>query len=58
MELAGFKCCMTELHEHDVNVKEIVTDRHVQIRKELKEMPDIKRSFDVWHDVKGKYGYL
>jgi len=42
----------------DCNVHEdiLVTDRHVQIKKYLREEhQEIKHYFDVWHIAKGNY---
>lgn len=53
MELEGLKRCLRHLKE--IPIKEIVTDRHSQIRTFMKaHHSDIKHTFDVWHINKGK----
>ena len=55
MEKEGLKRGLNNLYAEQLQIKEIVTDRHVQVRKYLKtERPEIKHSFDVWHIAKGK----
>lgn len=64
MELAGFKECVTEVvNKWGLNVGEIITDRHIQVRKFMRETfgpeqidkstPAIKHWIDVWHTAKG-----
>ena len=41
-----------------LNIGELVTDRHVQITKYVREeMPNISHYFDVWHVAKGIQNY-
>ena len=55
MEKEGFIRGMTFLQKEGILIDEIVTDRHVAIRKYIKdELKDIKHSFDVWHIAKSK----
>ena len=50
MEKFGFIAVMAELKEKGVQVKQMTTDRHVQVRKHVTEqMPDINLQFDPWH---------
>ena len=50
MELEGFKRTIKTLQDADLNVKVIATDRHIQIRKFIREnLPDMSHQFDVWH---------
>ena len=51
MELEGLKRSLVLLEAHDA----IVTDRHVQIKKYMREQqPSVQHLFDVWHIAKGK----
>lgn len=46
------KRCFVQLN--GLNIVEFVTDRHPQIRKEMREhFPSITHSFDTWHIHKG-----
>ena len=50
MELLGFKRSMAKLEDAGLTVGAVITDRHVQIRKEMsKEHNDKNHQFDVWH---------
>ena len=50
MEKEGFIRGVTFLQNEGIEVQEIVTDRHVAIRKYIKdELKAVKHSFDVWH---------
>ncbi|KAH3866267.1 hypothetical protein DPMN_029327 [Dreissena polymorpha] len=50
MELEGLKRGIAALREQGIQIKEIVTDRHMQIQKWLKDNhPEIKHLYDVWH---------
>lgn len=54
MEKEGLIRSTTFLEEQGLSVETIITDRHVQIRKWLREnMPHIEHLFDVWHIAKG-----
>ena len=53
MELVGCKRTMEDLKRDGLEIQTIATDRHVQIRKYLKdEHPNINHQFDVWHLTK------
>lgn len=53
MEKEGLKRSITFLENKDLKIGKMVTDRHVQIRKWLKdEKPDIAHFFDIWHIAK------
>ena len=53
MEKVGFKRAMQELVEAGINVGTVATDRHVGIRKLMREeYPDVEHQFDVWHVCK------
>ena len=53
MEKFGFLKVMEEMKAKDVNITQITTDRHVQVRKHvIEQMPDIDLQFDVWHVAK------
>ncbi|XP_060085555.1 uncharacterized protein LOC132564967, partial [Ylistrum balloti] len=59
MELEGLKRCLKFLQEEGVDVSDLVTDRHSQVKKFMKtERPDINHWFDVWHVAKGVYKKL
>lgn len=55
MELEGLKRGLDFLIEgNHLNVTTLVTDRHVMIKKYMREnQPDVKHYFDVWHIAKG-----
>lgn len=54
MELEGLKRCLAYLEEEEITVCSLVTDRHSQIKKYLKDThPEINHMFDVWHVAKG-----
>ncbi|XP_074649011.1 uncharacterized protein LOC141904327 [Tubulanus polymorphus] len=54
MELEGFERCMAFLKENKLGVKDITTDRHVQIKKYLRQkMTNVTHFFDAWHISKG-----
>ena len=50
----GLKRVLNFLHHHELSVAVIVTDRHKQINKWLREThPEIKHYYDAWHVAKG-----
>ncbi|XP_070547983.1 uncharacterized protein [Ptychodera flava] len=55
MELEGLKRCRQELEAYkDVEVKAIITDRHRQVAKWIREnWTNVTHYFDCWHIVKG-----
>ncbi|KAK3087395.1 hypothetical protein FSP39_005395 [Pinctada imbricata] len=54
MEKEGLVRCIGKLKEQGLEVGELVTDRHPQITKFVREeMPNTKHFFDVWHVSKG-----
>ena len=54
MEKAGLERVLTYLQQSGLAVEVLVTDRHVQINKWLREQhPSIKHYYDVWHVAKG-----
>jgi solute carrier family 8 (sodium/calcium exchanger) len=56
MEKEGFVRSVNFIKNKELKIKEIVTDRHVQIVKYVREeMPNSIHHFDVWHVVKGIY---
>lgn len=56
MELEGLKRCVSFLTTHDLAISTIVTDRHVQIAKWLREnMQTTNHYFDIWHVAKGTF---
>lgn len=55
MEKEGLVRGIEFLRGYDFNIATIVTDRHPQVRKFMREeMPDTKHYYDVWHVAKGK----
>ena len=58
MELEGLKRGLGLLHEHGCLVGDLVTDRHTQVKKHMREdHHDINHYFDVWHFAKGMQNY-
>ncbi|XP_070539206.1 uncharacterized protein [Ptychodera flava] len=54
MEKEGLIRSLADLEGEGLTIGTIVTDRHVQIRKWLREnMPNVEHLFDVWHIAKG-----
>lgn len=55
MEKEGLHRVLNFTKERGLNVGVLVTDRHQQITKMMREQhPDIKHYFDVWHVAKGE----
>ncbi|XP_072175107.1 uncharacterized protein [Diadema setosum] len=53
MELEGFKRFQAYLGNHDMEIAKLITDRHRQIAKHVREMcPTVLHMFDVWHIAK------
>lgn len=56
MELEGLRRGLRILHDAGVIVQGIVTDRHMQIAKFLRETyQQIDHRYDVWHIAKGNH---
>lgn len=56
MELEGLARALNFLTENQVQIGTVITDRHKQINKYLREdYPDIEHCYDVWHIAKGTY---
>ena len=54
MEKEGLQRVLNFLEQSSLDVDVLVTDRHVQINKWLREThPNITHHFDVWHVAKG-----
>lgn len=54
MELEGLKRGLQSLAAEGVKVDTLVTDRHVQIQKYLRdEHKDVTHQYDCWHVAKG-----
>lgn len=53
MELEGLKRSLGVLNAHNVSLDCIVTDRHPQVQKYLREEAKITHYYDVWHIEKG-----
>ena len=55
MEKEGLQRVLNFLQKKDLEIEALVTDRHRQINKWLREnYPDIQHYYDVWHVAKGK----
>ena len=55
MELEGLKRCLDHIQTKGIGISELVTDRHCQVKKFMREQnPEIRHSFDVWHVAKGE----
>ena len=55
MEKEGLHHVLEFLKEKDLTVGILVTDRHQQITKWIREKhPNVKHYFDVWHVAKGE----
>ncbi len=57
MEKEGLKRCLDKLESNGLAVDYIITDRHPQIQKYLRER-SITQFYDVSHFEKGKYYFL
>ena len=55
MEKEGLVRALAFLKQESLSVDVLVTDRHRQIAKYVREIhPEIKHYYDVWHLAKGK----
>lgn len=65
MEMRGLKECLNEvLQIWKLEVKDFISDRHIQVRKHLREQygserldkrnPHINHYLDIWHVAKSK----
>ena len=53
MEKEGLVTLLNRLDQTGLNIRSLTTDRHIQIRKYMKEeRKDIKHQFDIWHVCK------
>lgn len=58
MELEGLHRVLEFLKKKDLQVGTLVTDRHGQITKWMREQhSEVKHYFDVWHVAKGECMY-
>jgi hypothetical protein len=59
MELEGLKRAVSKLEGADIQWSDITTDRHVQVRKYIREnKTEINHWFDCWHIAKSEiYGF-
>ncbi|XP_064598560.1 uncharacterized protein LOC135464916 [Liolophura sinensis] len=53
MELEGLKRGLLKLKAERLNIKSLITDRHVMVKKFMKGEEEIIHNFDVWHFAKG-----
>lgn len=54
MEKEGLVRSMNFLHTRNIAVDTLITDRHPQIQKYVREkMPSVTHYYDVWHTAKG-----
>ena len=59
MEKEGLVRTLEFLKKHGLSVGVLVTDRHRQIAKYIRDKhPEIKHCYDVWHLAKGKLQHL
>ena len=59
MEKEGLVRAMKWMEDNSIPVGTIVTDRHRQIGKYIREnLPGIKHYYDIWHVAKGKKSLL
>ena len=59
MEKEGFHRAIEFLKKKGLEVQVVVTDRHRQINKWLREShPRIAHYYDVWHVAKGQCSYI
>ena len=50
MEKYGFQKVLPGMEARDTNTKQVTTDRHVQIKKIMREeRPNISHEFGIWH---------
>jgi hypothetical protein len=55
MEKEGLIRLLRKLTEQHFTIGELVTDRHPQVQKWMRDnMQDVKHYFDVWHVVKSE----
>jgi hypothetical protein len=57
MEVEGLIRTVRWLDENDVDIGTVVTDRHKQVTKYIREKlkpRGVKHFFDIWHVAKGK----
>ena len=55
MEKEGLIRSLDFLHRNDISIDTVVTDRHPQVHKYLREnYPSVEHYYDVWHVAKGK----
>ena len=53
MEIFCFIKALNELEENNLVISQITTDRHIQIKKYIREKrPEISHQFDIWHVCK------
>ena len=56
MEKEGLARSLTFLTGEGLSINTLITDRHVQIRKYMRERwPGVKHRLDGWHAGKGEY---
>ncbi|XP_078495309.1 uncharacterized protein LOC108950611 [Ciona intestinalis] len=54
MEKQGFIRCLEDLQQYDLRPHTVITDRHLQIAKYIREeQNDIVHHYDIWHLTKG-----
>ena len=59
IEKEGLHRAFKFLEQQNLNVEVLVTDRHLQINKWMRETyPEVKHYFDVWHVAKGELCYV
>lgn len=54
MELEGLRRGLEALETFGIDIERLVTDRHSQVKKEMREQhPEKKHNFDCWHMSNG-----
>ena len=54
MELEGLRRMKANMENHRIAVRVLVTDRHLQLQKWIREnWVEVRHYYDVWHIAKG-----
>ncbi len=56
MEMEGLQRSIQDFDDAGVKIRKLITDRHIQIRKWVREnMKTTKHCVDTWHVAKGNH---
>ena len=58
MEKYGFETVLDRVQGAELDVRTVVTDRNISVRKLMRSKPNIKHQFDVWHFAKNVAKHL